>query len=434
MGKLKQSIGSLGGVIAGAFSVGAVVQFGKAVIDSLKNYEYFHSSLKTMLSGNENATKALETQLMNLAKTTPFELTEVQNATKQLMAYGFQAGDVVKTMEMLGDVSSGVGAPLGDITYLYGTLRASGRVALMDIRQFAGRGIPIYEALAKRLKVTTGEINGLVSAGKVGFKDVEGAFKDMTKEGGQFFNLMADQSKTVGGQLSNLGDSWEQLKVNIGKSQRGIIASTTSMVSELVSSLNEFMIQANKIDEAFDKFGAKAFSFGENVRYALTGGGGAKGDIQMKMAVYQNEYQKMLQGGMAEKTLGEAKFRRQLANITKQYAAGEIDKTQYLRESAVLRNFIGEVQGSRQIQGMTASKSTLEGAKADATSSAKSTLETGAEVSGKRPQSLTINIDKLIEQFNLSTTNIQEGTTRVKEMVAKALLESVNDINLMATS
>jgi len=433
MGKLKQSIGSLGGVIAGAFSVGAVVQFGKAVIDSLKNYEYFHASLKTLLQGNENATKALENQLMNLAKTTPFELTEVQNATKQLMAYGFQAGDVVNTMKMLGDVSSGVGAPLGDITYLYGTLRASGRVALVDIRQFAGRGIPIYEALAKRLKVTTGEINGLVSAGKIGFKDVEGAFKDMTKEGGQFFNLMADQSKTVGGQLSNLGDSWEQLKVNIGKSQQGIIASTVNMFGEMMSALNEWVASANRMDESFSKFGAKAFSWGEAINHWFTGGG-TKGSIMKRNAELENVFNLAMKGTDVDKLKAESSFRNQLAMLNKKRSVGNVDEERFNRENAILRGFIGDLQGARQIQSMKASASTLEGAKAEATSTAKSTLETGSEVSGKRPQSLTINIDKLIEQFNLSTTNIQEGTTRVKEMVAKALLESVNDINLMATS
>ncbi len=83
MSGLKNSMSGLGAMVAGAFSVGAVVSFGKAVIDSLKNYEYFHASLKTLLKGNENAAKALETQLVNLAKTTPFQLTEVQDATKQ---------------------------------------------------------------------------------------------------------------------------------------------------------------------------------------------------------------------------------------------------------------------------------------------------------------------------------------------------------------
>ena len=129
MSKLKQSMSGLGTMVAVAFSVGAVVSFGKAVIDSLKNYEYFHASLKTMLHGNTLAANALEGQLINLAKTTPFELTEVQQATKQLLAYGFKAGDVVQTMRTLGDVSSGIGAPLGDIAYLYGTLKTSGPVS-----------------------------------------------------------------------------------------------------------------------------------------------------------------------------------------------------------------------------------------------------------------------------------------------------------------
>ena len=167
MGALKSSLGGLKGAIAGAFAVSSVVSFGKAVIESLKNYQYFHASLKTMLQGNEQATNALEGQLISLAKTTPFELTEVQTATKQLMAYGFKAGDVVETIRTLGDVSSGIGAPLGDIAYLYGTLKTSGRVTLMDLRQFAGRGVPIYEVLAKRLNTTTAAINGLASAGKI---------------------------------------------------------------------------------------------------------------------------------------------------------------------------------------------------------------------------------------------------------------------------
>ncbi len=204
--------------IAGA----SVMSFGKAVVESLKNYEYFHASLKTMLHGNENATASLESQLIKLAATTPFELTEVQTATKQLLAYGFKAGEVIETIRTLGDVSAGTGNNIGDVVYLYGTLRTSGRVALTDVNQFANRGIPIWESLAKNMKLTTKEVREFVGQGKVGFKDVEKAFQSMTGAGGQFFGMMDAQSKTVGGQLSNMADSWEQLKVQVGKSQKGI--------------------------------------------------------------------------------------------------------------------------------------------------------------------------------------------------------------------
>ena len=330
MSSLKQSMSGLGTMVAGAFSVGAVVSFGKAVIDSLKNYEYFHASLKTMLHGNTLAANALEGQLINLAKTTPFELTEVQQATKQLLAYGFKAGDVVQTMRTLGDVSSGIGAPLGDIAYLYGTLKTSGRVTLMDLRQFAGRGIPIYETLAKRLGTTTDKITNMVSAGKIGFKDIEGAFKDMTSQGGQFFNLMADQSKTVGGQLSNMADSWEQLKVNIGKSQKGIIAGTVSFFSQMLNSFTNYFEQQNRMEEAFAKYGGSGDTFFDKIRNSLGLGSGLGGRVSKR-----TEYDAYIQSTMAEKlsnTQKELKLNQEIVRISKLRAGGLLSKEDYTNQ------------------------------------------------------------------------------------------------------
>ena len=117
MNALKSSLGGLKGAIAGAFAVGGIVAFGKSVLESLKNYETFHASIKVLLYGNEKAAKALEAQLVSLAKTTPFSLVDVQASTKQLMAYGFKAGDVVDTIRTLGDISSGTGNDIKDVVY-----------------------------------------------------------------------------------------------------------------------------------------------------------------------------------------------------------------------------------------------------------------------------------------------------------------------------
>ena len=136
---------------------------------------------------------------------------------KQLLAYGIGADKVNESLIRLGDVASGIGAPLNDIVYLYGTLNASGRVATIDIRQFAGRGIPIYEELAKVLGVAKDKVNELVSAGKVSFEHVEQAFKNMTSEGGRFDNLMAKQSASIVGLKANLGDAVDTARNDLGK-------------------------------------------------------------------------------------------------------------------------------------------------------------------------------------------------------------------------
>lgn len=427
MSGLKQGLSSLGGMVAGAFSVGAVVSFGKAVIDSLKNYEYFHASLKTLLQGNENAAKALESQLVNLAKTTPFQLTEVQDATKQLMAYGFKAGDVVNTMKMLGDVSSGIGAPLGDIAYLYGTLKTSGRVTLMDLRQFAGRGIPIYETLAKRLKTTTDGINKMVHDGKLGFKDIEGAFKDMTTSGGQFFNLMADQSKTVGGKISNLGDVWEQIKVKIGQSQKGIIASTLDMVTTFLNGVDTMLGAQNKIDEAFAKSNVK-MSFWDKLKGNKEGLPSMVNDI----TAYQLKLNAITESGIAF-DLKAYQLKKELNKLEKDRLSGAISLNEFQQKTALIRGSIDNVKGLKSISSMKENPGLLGGDSLNKSDKSTSkSLGTGTEVTGQRPQSLTINITKLVESLNVQTTNLTEGTSKIKELVSKALLEAVNDANLTA--
>lgn len=435
MSRLKNTFGGLQGIIAGA----SIAGFAKSVFDALDNAQKFHASIKTMLLGNEGAAKALERQLVNLAKTTPFQLTEVQDASKQLLAYGFKAGELVDTMKRLGDVSSGIGAPLGDIAYLYGTLKTSGRVTLMDLRQFAGRGIPIYETLAKRLKTTTTEINNMVSAGKIGFKDIEGAFKDMTSSGGQFFNLMADQSKTVGGQLSNLGDNWEQLKVRIGESQTGIIASTTNWLNNLLDSVNRGIDAMNLLDKAFKGTESSQYSFYQKYigragdKFNMLFGGKAMSGGYEEMRQYADAMKKNL-GDTSKDKLSAATNNERISNIIRNIFAdasmGYIEKN---RRVAILQEIRKQNLESMGLFGMKENKSLgkestgLEGSK-----STSKSLGTGTEVTGQRPQALTINITKLVESLNVNSTNITEGTAKIKELVSKAILEAVNDVNLTA--
>ncbi len=423
---LSSGFGKLGGVIAGAFSIQQVVSFGGAVIDSLKNYEYFHASLKTMLHGNTLAANALEGQLINLAKTTPFELTEVQTATKQLLAYGFKAGDVVQTMRTLGDVSSGIGAPLGDIAYLYGTLKTSGRVTLMDLRQFAGRGIPIYETLAKRLNTTSENINKMVSAGKIGFKDIEGAFKDMTKEGGQFFNLMDDQSKTVGGRLSNLSDSWEQLKVNIGKSQSGIISGTVTFVSDFVNSLNTMMSTQNKIDEQFKKQGIKQ-TFWEKLKGNKEGLPSMVNDI----TAFQMKLNTITESGLAN-DLKAYELKKQLVRLEWQRKNEKISTREFTQKASLISGSLDTLKGLKDLNSQKELETGIGTDKKGLDSLGKSATSSGVNISAQRPQSLVINITELVHELKIQANDLKDSTIKIKEEVTKIFLEMVNEANLAA--
>ena len=209
----------------------------------------------TMLQSGERAS-ALLADAVEFAAKTPFDLQGVAGGIRQLLAYGTAAEEAIGTVEMLGNVSAGLSVPLNDMIYLYGTLRAQGRAFTVDIRQFAGRGVPIYEELAKVLGVTRQELTGLISEGKVGFPEVEQAFRNMTSEGGMFYNLMREQSKTITGQISNLQDGISQMFNSIGQQSEGVITSAISGLSWMVEHYRELARVLGVIVAAYGSYRA----------------------------------------------------------------------------------------------------------------------------------------------------------------------------------
>lgn len=187
-------------------------------VRSAANFEQTRIGLENML-GSADKARVLLAKISKFAAETPFEFPELAQATRQLVAFGFSADEAYNTMKQLGDVSAAVGAPINDLAYLMGTLRAQGRAFTIDIRQFAMRGIPIYEYLAKVLKTNTQNITEMIEAGKIGFPEVQKAFALMTSEGEAFHGTMAKQSKSLSG-------LWSTLKDVIGQTAREMVGIT----------------------------------------------------------------------------------------------------------------------------------------------------------------------------------------------------------------
>ena len=230
---LSSSFQRAAGLAAGIFAVSGVQDFVSKLYSVRGEFQQLEISFKTMLGSGEQANELLA-QLAQTAASTPFDLQGIASSAKNMLAYGFAADQVNETIVRLGNVAAGLSQPLGDIVYLYGSLRASGRVTNIDIRQFANRGIPIYEELAKVLGKSVSEINSLVSAGKVGFSDIEQAFANMTSKGGKFYNLMQAQSESLTGQISNLQDNIDMMFNELGKASEGVLSSGVKAVAYLV--------------------------------------------------------------------------------------------------------------------------------------------------------------------------------------------------------
>ena len=257
---------------AAAFGAGFTAkELIQNIIQVRGEFQQLEVAFTTMLGSNEKA-NVLMAQLTETAAKTPFDLQGVANGARQLLAYGTSAEDVNETLIRLGNIAAGLSQPLGDLVYLYGTTMTQGRLYTQDLNQFTGRGIPMIKELAKEFGVAESEIKGMVEAGMIGFPEVQKVIQNLTNEGGMFFNLMQEQSKTITGQISNIGDSFSMMLNDIGKANEGIINDALSSVSYLIENYEKV---GKILIELVGTYGAYrtaliTISAIENLRYQAT--------------------------------------------------------------------------------------------------------------------------------------------------------------------
>lgn len=245
---LKRTAAEFGGLVA-------IKKFVSDVIDATGKMQQLDVALSTILQSKSKA-DALLAEISEFAKKTPFNLDEVANGAKQLLAYGSSADNVVDELSMLGDVASGLQIPLGQLIYLYGTLRVQGRAYWRDIQQFQGRGVNVIEEMAKNLGVTQDQIKSLVEEGKIGFKDVEKAFQSMTSEGGKFNNMLENSAGTWPQRIANIEDTIFTKLNEFGNKYKEVFELGIGTAEDLVESLDDVISVIGALVAAYGTYKA----------------------------------------------------------------------------------------------------------------------------------------------------------------------------------
>lgn len=183
-----------------------IALLGREAFDTATQMEDLNVQFKTLLGSQEQATKMMG-DVTKFAAQTPYELPELANATKKLIAYGIANEKIMPTLNAVGDIAAGLKIPINDLADIYGKARVQGTLMSEDINQMTGRGIPIIQEFAKQFHVSESKIKEMASKGKIHFKDLELAFKNLTGKGGKFNGMMEELSKTTMGKLSTAMDN-----------------------------------------------------------------------------------------------------------------------------------------------------------------------------------------------------------------------------------
>jgi len=208
-------ISSFGKVVGGVLAAGALSKIfgaGKDMVGLAAEYEQTAVSFEVMLGNADNA-KTVLADLDKFSNVTPFEPKQVNEAANTLLQFKVQSKDLIPLMQKVGDVAAGTGKDYNQLAAMVGKANALNKVDNEMLQQ-----VPVlYGALAKGMGTTEKQIFKMAGAGKIGFKELEGAMASMTSKGGVFFGMMDKQSKTAIGMWSTLMGNVNNVKRSFGQ-------------------------------------------------------------------------------------------------------------------------------------------------------------------------------------------------------------------------
>lgn len=245
------------------FSVSQIQQYIGKIVQVRKAFELQQKALGAILRDQDRANELWD-KTIQLAVKSPFSVKELITYTKQLAAYRIETDKLHDTTRMLADVSAGLGVDMNRIILAFGQVRAAEFLRGTELRQFTEAGIPLLEELANYFSelegraVSTADVFERISKRMVLFKDVEQVFRDMTSEGGVFYQMQEKQSETLYGQIRNLYDSIDIMMNDIGKDKNGAIQMFIRLAKSAADNWRLLEPIINSIGIAFaTHFGAK---------------------------------------------------------------------------------------------------------------------------------------------------------------------------------
>ncbi len=212
--------------------------------------EQYNASFETMLGSAQKAQK-MTSALKQMAAETPFEMTDVADATKTLLAFGISEKDVLPDMKMLGDVSQGNAEKFNSLALAFGQTAAAGKLTGDNLLQFINVGFNPLQEMSKSTGKSMAELRDEMSKGKISMDDVTKSFQRATSKGGLFYQSMEKQSKTLSGQLSTLQDNAKSM---LGDITKGL---ADKLSKKVLPQVNDAL---GRLNDSFNKGGFKGFA------------------------------------------------------------------------------------------------------------------------------------------------------------------------------
>lgn len=237
----------MAGLMAGGM-IASLTALGASFAKNASFVEQNRVSFETFLGSAEKA-KVLMTDISEFARKTPFDLPQVVEGSKRLMAYGIEQEKLIPTFRMLGDLASGVGTEkLPNLVMAFGQVKAATRLTGMELRQFTEAGVPMLDALVKAANAGKLSFAGMQTTVSGGSKKASVDIKEMNDKLAIAKQRLAEAQATGKAKqstLMTLANTVENYTEKIGKASAKTAAHTTT--TQMTTAAMREMIEKGKV-------------------------------------------------------------------------------------------------------------------------------------------------------------------------------------------
>lgn len=218
LGSLGGSLGSLGGLAAGGaagFAAMKLKDYGQYALQTSAAFEQLAISFRVM-TGSAQTGQELTDAIIKLGAETPMTAQQLSKAAQLLLSFGESAENIIPDLKLLGDITGGEVNRFNQLSLAFAQVGANGRLMGQDFLQMVNAGFNPLQIISQKTGKSMGELRKEMEEGRISFQMVAQAMKDAASEGGRYFGLMEQQSQSLNGRLSTLGDTWQQVAKSIG--------------------------------------------------------------------------------------------------------------------------------------------------------------------------------------------------------------------------
>ena len=234
-----KSFGDKASKVGTALTVGIttpLTALGVAGVKYNATMEDFEANLTTLL-GNADDAKDMLADLKEMANTTPFETTDLLDATHPMLGFGLEAKKTKGYLQTLGDISMGNAEKLKSLTRAFSQIGAAGKATMEDINQMIDAGFNPLQIMSEKTGKSMAELREEVSDGEISFEDIADAMKTATSEGGRYYKSMEKASKTMNGKMSSALDA---LNTALGDLTESLLPLATTAIEKITEWANAF--------------------------------------------------------------------------------------------------------------------------------------------------------------------------------------------------